>query len=266
MTLQFVECSEQPILALAGVSFSYDGAAVAVLRDLTLSIPGASVTAILGPNGCGKSTLLHVMLGLLRPRQGDIVIAGRPLAAYSRRQLSRLLGLVPQDEHLSFEFSVLDYVLLGRAPHLRPLELPGVCDRQAALAVLQTVGLNDAVARSIASLSGGERQLATIARALAQQPRILLLDEPTSHLDLANRRRILQLLRSLARQGVTVIFTTHDPSAAATTADNVILMRQGQLLASGAAAAVLTSEHLSATYQVPVQVYEVQGTPIIHVA
>lgn len=252
-----------PIVSLAHVTFSYPGNHRVALRDLSLDVPVACVSALLGPNGSGKTTLLHLILGILTVQQGSVQLAGRPQASYSRRQLSQLVGLVPQDEHLTFEFTVLDYVLLGRAPYLRALEMPGPADHQTAWNALQTAGVSHLAHRALSSLSGGERQLVIVARALAQQPRILLLDEPTAHLDLANRARVLRLMRALAAQNVTVIFTTHDPAAAAAIADHVILLRQGEAVASGRSAEVLTSTALSETYGIPVVVHHVEGRPVI---
>ena len=247
------------ILALSDLRFGYDKKSPTVLHELSLDIPPGSITAILGPNGAGKTTLLRIILGLLAPQAGNILLDGKPQASYSRQQMSRLIGLVPQSEYIPFDFSVLEFVLLGRAPYLSPLEMPGEADRHIALEALRSIGLEHLQDRPAPSLSGGERQLAMVARALAQKPRILLLDEPTSHLDLSNRDRILNVLRALARNGVTIIFTTHDPNLVAAMADYVVLMRQGALLAAGALETTLTEEHLSATYGIPVQVIRWDG-------
>jgi iron complex transport system ATP-binding protein len=255
--------SEQAILSVSGLSFSYDGAGRAVLHDLSLEVRAGAVTAILGPNGSGKTTLLRLLLGVLRPAAGAIQLAGRPQQGYSRRERSQFIGLVPQDEHIPFDFSVLEYVLLGRAPYLGPLQMPGEVDRQVALAALHMVGLDPLQDRTLPSLSGGERQLATLARALAQQPRILLMDEPTAHLDLSNKGRLLAIMRDLVARGVTVVLTTHDPNLAASVASFAVLIRQGQVLAVGPAGAVLTEQTLSATYCVPVRVYHFDGRRII---
>jgi iron complex transport system ATP-binding protein len=175
--------------------------------------------------------------------------------------LSRLLGLVPQDEHVAFELSVLEYVLLGRAPYLDLLDRPSSNDRLLSHESLVTAGIEALGGRPVPSLSGGEHQLATVARALAQQTTILLLDEPTSHLDLANARRILHVLRSLKEAGKTIVLTTHDPNAAAAIEDYVILLRAGKVLSAGPASVVLTAGNLSATYGVDVEVFEIKGRP-----
>jgi iron complex transport system ATP-binding protein len=251
------------IIRLAGLSFSYNGAGRTVLRDLSLEIPDGAITAILGPNGSGKTTFLRLLLGVLRPSQGTIWIAGKPQGSYTRRQLGQLLGLVPQDEHIPFDFSILEYVLLGRAPYLGPLAMPGKVDQAIALAALETTGLAHLSDRPLPNVSGGERQLAVVARALAQEPRILLMDEPTSHLDLGNKGHLLDIVRALAARGVTPVLTTHDPGAAAAVAAFVVLMREGQILDAGPMEAMLTAEKLSATYGVPVRVGHVEGQRVI---
>lgn len=243
-----------PILALAGIGYAYAPGRPPALRGIDLEIAAGALVAILGPNGGGKTTLLHVLLGLLPPTAGTLLVAGKAPAAYSRRDLSRIVGLVPQHEHVPFAFALRDYVLLGRAPYLGPLEQPGPADRAAAERALETVGLAALRDRSVAALSGGERQLAMIARALAQAPRILLLDEPTSHLDLANRRAVQRVLRRLADQGTTVVFTTHDPHLASAMADRAVLMRAGALVAAGPLETVFTPDLLGATYGIDVQV------------
>jgi iron complex transport system ATP-binding protein len=253
----------RPILSASHLSFSYSGAGPSVLRDLSLEIPAGQITAILGPNGSGKTTLLRLLLGVLRPQSGQIHLAGRVLSSYPRRERGQLLGLVPQDEHIAFDFSVLEYTLLGRAPYLGTLQMPGEADRQMALQSLSAVGLEPLQDRSMPNLSGGERQLAVLARALAQQPQLLLMDEPTAHLDLANQARLLEIMHSLVAQGVTLVLTTHDPGLAASVAGHAVLMHQGQVLAAGPPSSVLTAEKLSETYGVPVRVYHVDGRRLI---
>lgn len=251
--------SPAAIISLDGLCFSYDRSSTQVIKNLSLKIPASQVTAILGPNGSGKTTLLHLLLGILPPSSGSITLAGKPHHHYTRQSLSQVIGLVPQEEHVPFDFSVLEYVLLGRAPYLGLLEMPGEADRQIALDALNTAGVASLGGRPVPSLSGGERQLVTIARALAQQPRVILLDEPTSHLDVANKRRILNILTALAESGVSVVFSTHDPNAASATARHIVLMKDGEVLADGPTEEVFNSQNLTTTYGVPIEVVQVHG-------
>lgn len=251
------------IISLSGLRFSYNGSGASVLQDLSLEIPDAAITAILGPNGCGKTTLLHVILGILKPQAGAIHLDGRLRDQMPRREVSRLMGLVPQDERIPFEFTVSEYVLLGRAPHMGLLQTPGEGDRAAAARALEDVGLTALRGRVVTTLSGGERQLAVLARSLAQGPRILLLDEPIAHLDLANRARILEVVRGLANEGVAIVLTTHDPNAASAVADHVVLLRDGRVVTAGSVKDALTPEHLSETYGLAVEVEIVRGRPMV---
>ncbi len=251
------------VITLSHLRFGYTADRPDVLGDLSMAIPGGTITAILGPNGAGKTTLLHLILGLLTPLGGEVQIAGRALPTYGRRELSRQIALVPQAEHIPFDFSVLEYVLLGRSPYLGMLEMPGEADYRVAQTALETLGLSALAARPVTELSGGERQMAALARALAQEAHILLLDEPTSHLDLSNKGRLLQTLRLLAGRGVTIVFTTHDPEMAVLAAHYLVLMRRGQVIDSGPLEAVLTTDRLSATYGAAVRVERIADRPVV---
>ena len=253
----------RPLIAFQDVTFAYAQRAAPVLQKFSLTVPPGSVTAILGPNGAGKTTLLHLSMGWLQPQGGRVLLDGRPVSGYARRELGRWMGLVPQSEHVPFEYSLLEYVLLGRAPYLKPLEMPKVEDCQVALRALTQVGLDTLYERSITTLSGGERQLVRVARAMAQQPRLLLLDEPTSHLDLGNKSRLLRLLHELTAQGVSIVLTTHEPEVAAAVATHLVMMRDGQVLHSGPLHQTLTGERLSATYGIDVQVKHVDGRQVV---
>jgi len=250
------------LLSFDRITFGYQLNGRAVLHALSLGIEPGTVTAILGPNGAGKTTLLHLALGWLTPQSGQVRLAGNPLSPYSRRELGQWIALVLQSERIPFDYSILEYVLLGRAPYLAPLDMPGAEDGRISADVIEQVGLGRLNGRSVTTLSGGERQLALVARALAQQPRLLLLDEPTSHLDLANKARLIKLMQALAARGVTLLLTTHEPDVAAAIATHLVLMREGQVYQTGRLPEVFTAEHLSATYNVPVSVTQVDGRRI----
>ena len=251
------------LLAFQDIAFRYQPRNGPVLRQLALEIQPGTITAILGPNGVGKTTLLHLALGWLKPEAGQVWLAGKPLGSYSRHELGQWMALVPQSEHMPFDYSVIEYVLLGRAPYLKPLEMPGEQDCLIAQQAVERVGLSGLEKRAITRLSGGERQLVLLARALAQQPRLLLLDEPTSHLDLGNKSRLLGLLQQLAAQGVTIMLTTHEPDVAASVATHIVLMERGYTYHAGTLDQVLTTERLTDTYGVPVQVVQVAGRQVV---
>lgn len=253
----------RPLLSLRQVTFSYGAGQLAALREIDFDVLPGTVNAILGPNGAGKSTLLHVVLGQLPPLRGEVLLDGRPLSSYSRRALSRTMGLVPQREYVPFDYPVLDFVLLGRTPHLGFLETPRQLDTDAALGSLRQLGLQEAWNRPVTALSGGEYQLVLIARALAQSPRVLLLDEPTSHLDLGNKKRVLRILRALADQQITILFTTHDPDSASAISDNIVLMRDGSILREGPLQQVFTTENLCLAYATPLRVIQADGHQVI---
>ncbi|MCR4428246.1 MAG: ABC transporter ATP-binding protein [Caldiserica bacterium] len=249
-------------LSLAGVSFSYFPGKP-VIRDLSFSLEKGLILALLGPNGSGKTTLLHLILGQLSPQNGEIEIFGREIRSYSRSELSKLMGLARQEERVAFEFTVLEYVLLGRAPYLNPLESPRGEDLKVALQSLERTGTLHLKDRYLTSLSGGEKQLVIISRALAQMPGILLLDEPLAHLDLRNQSMLLEVLSNLKDDGVTVIFSTHDPNSAGVIADRVLLLRKSSPSLFGRPEEVLHEESLRETYGIPVRVMELEGRRMV---
>lgn len=251
------------MIVLKGVDFRYRDTQPWVLQDLSLQVPEGAITAVLGPNGTGKTTLLLIMLGLLRPARGLIQINGAPPDEFSRRELSQLIGLVPQFESLPFNFTIREYVLLGRSPYLKPFQVPGPDDLQVAEDALREAGIVHLQDKPVTELSGGERQLSHLARALAQQTPVLLLDEPTAHLDLENQSRILSLLKKLSSGGSTIVFTTHDPNAALYAADRFVLLNQGRVYAEGEAAEVITRGNLSALYNTPVRVERTRGQLVV---
>jgi iron complex transport system ATP-binding protein len=248
-----------PLLSFHQVRFGYNWSTSPVLDGLDLSLKEGRITAILGPNGAGKTTLLYLALGWLKPWAGVIRLSGKPIESFSRRALGQQIALIPQSEHIPFEYTVLEYVLLGRAPYLPPLGMPSPADEMIAYGALEKVGVANLFDHSMLALSGGERQLVLTARALAQEPRLLLLDEPTSHLDLSNKYRLVQILRGLQERGTTILMTTHGPELALAVSDEAILMEKGRVLISGPTTEVATGENLSKIYRVPVKIIPVEG-------
>jgi iron complex transport system ATP-binding protein len=253
----------ESLLELEQIAYTYPTGKSPVMQGFNLAIGAGTSTAILGPNGAGKTTLLHLILGWLHPSAGQVRLNGKTIGQYSRRELGRWMGLVPQNETTPFDYSLLEYVLLGRTPYLEPLAMPGEIDLQISKQKLADVGLSLLSQRTMPSLSGGERQLVLVARALAQEPKLLLLDEPTSHLDLSNKSRLIKVLRGLQAQGVTIIFTTHEPDVASALATHMVLMREGEVLQSGTAEQVMTDSALSELYHLPIQVRVHDGKRIV---
>jgi iron complex transport system ATP-binding protein len=251
------------MISVKGLSFAYSETGPEVLRDISLDIGAGNICALLGPNGSGKTTLLNLILGWLRPKTGRIELNGRDVADQSRREMSLAVGFCPQEEPVGFELSVLEYALLGRAPYLGFLEMPGPEDKRATEKALETAGIRKFSGRALPTLSAGEKQLAAIARVLAQDPSIFLLDEPMSHLDLANTQRICWTIEALRDDGKTIVFTTHDPNIASASADSVVMLLNGKVVAAGSIRETLTAANVKTTYGVEAEILEGNGRPVI---
>jgi iron complex transport system ATP-binding protein len=211
--------------------------------------------ALLGSNGSGKTTLLRLLAGTLAPRAGRVLLEGEPVTSLPHRERARRLAVVPQDTSMAFDFTVMEMVLMGRTPHLGALGLERPEDLRAARDALRLAGILPLAARPLSRLSGGERQLAVIARALAQRPRVLLLDEPTAHLDIRHRIQIAGVLERLNREeGLTILATSHDINLAARHARRMILLDAGRVAADGEPADVMRPDLLSAVYGTPLRV------------
>ena len=221
----------------------------AILRDLSLAVPQGSFFIIIGPNSAGKTTLAKTLAGQLRPQQGMVEILGRPLASYSRKGLARRVAVVPQYTPIYIPFTVRDVVLMGRSPHLTLAGLETRRDLKIAAEAMAATQVDHLAHRRLNQLSGGEIQRVIIARAICQQPQIIILDEPTASLDLAHQVHIMDLLEQLKGSlGFTVIMISHDLNLAAMYADTLLLLHQGRVAAQGEPAQVLTYERLEETY------------------
>jgi iron complex transport system ATP-binding protein len=235
-----------------------------LLRGVTLDVAPGEVVALAGRNGAGKTTLFRVASRVLRPDRGEVRIAGRPLGALSRRALARELAVVPQDVGIAFPFSAFEVVLMGRAPHVGGLGFESPSDVEKARAAMEAVGIAKLASRSMLELSGGERQLVLVARALAQDPRVLLLDEPTSHLDLRHRTVVLERVRRFVATGRSALIVSHDLTLSARTCDRIALLCEGRLLACGAPAEVLDAAALRATFDIEADVLPgPDGAPLV---
>ena len=234
------------ILQARQLSIGYHGKVVGAAIDLHLA--QGEVLCLLGANGAGKSTLLRTLLGLLPPLCGGVWLDGQPLASFSRNSLARQLAYVPQAQAAVFALAVLDVVLLGRLARIGRFATPRAQDRQVAEECLSRLGIACLAQRNYATLSGGERQLVLIARALAQQPALLIMDEPTASLDFANQLQVLAQLRVLREQGLGILFCTHQPEHALHVADRLVLYRQGRVLNSASPGEALSVPHLAWLY------------------
>jgi len=237
-----------------GVTFRYPGAPRAAVHEVSLEVPAGSCTAVLGPNGSGKSTLLRLLLGLLSPAQGSVLLGGRPVGEWRRDEVARAVGVVPQGEEAAFPMTVRELVAMGRYPHLGAWRREGEADRQAVERALRRCDVLALAGRALDTLSGGEKQRARVARALAQEPAALALDEPTAALDVSHEMAIFELLRQLAQGGTTVLLVTHSLNLAARYAHRLVLMDGGRIAAQGAPGEVLTRETVERVYGWPVRV------------
>jgi len=221
------------------------------LEDVSISIAPRSLTGLLGPNGCGKTTLLKLLSGVLKPDLGSVRLGDREVRLLSRRVLAQQIAVVPQETHPAFDFTVMEMVLMGRHPHLGAFQLEGPGDLAIAREALIATGTLHLAGRSYMTLSGGEKQRVVIASALAQMPKVLLLDEPTASLDLGYQLEIASLLKQLNRQrGVTMVLATHDLNLAASLCDTLVLVREGRVLMQGPTKEVLTSASVRQLYGV----------------
>jgi iron complex transport system ATP-binding protein len=236
-----------------------------VLEDASLALEPGELLVMLGPNGAGKTTLLRALAGLLEPRRGDVSLRGASLRTLTRRQLALALAIVPQELVVPFPYRVHELVAMGRAPHLGAFGREGPRDRAAIDRALARVGLGPLAQRSYATLSGGEKQRVALARALAQDVDLLLLDEPTAHMDLGHRLHTFEWLRAWIaerRDSRAVLAVTHDLALAAHFGDRIGLLSGGRVLACGAPRDVLTRERIAAVYGVDARVeYEADGAP-----
>jgi iron complex transport system ATP-binding protein len=235
---------------------------VAAVRGLSLTSEPGGWTALIGPNGAGKTSALRALAGLVR-YDGEILIDGRDAGELGHRALARLVAFVPQKPETPPELTVAEYVLLGRTPHISYLGGEGRRDRDAAARALRRLELDGFAERRLGSLSGGESQRAVLARALAQEAPILLLDEPTTSLDLGRQQLVLELVDTLRADGLTVVTTMHDLTLAGQYAERLVLLDAGAVVAEGTAAEVLSAPNVAAHYGANVRVVEEQGSVFV---
>ena len=251
-------------LQLQRVYFSYLNGLV--LHNINLSIEAGEMVALLGPNGSGKTTLIKLASGVLKPSQGEIKLDGSSLSRLSRRAIARTIAVVPQQFHIAFAFTATEVIMLGRIPFLKAFTEEGEIDRQFVSSALKLVSISELKERRFDELSGGERQKVILAMALAQQPKLLLLDEPTVHLDIAHQVEILELVRSLNKErGLTVIAAMHDLNLASLYFDRLVLLKEGRVSADGTPHQVLTEARIREVFSASVGVEPHPRTGVPHI-
>lgn len=247
-------------MTVENLSFAYDGHEV--LKNVSFRAEYGEFLSVLGPNGVGKSTLFRCMLGLLRPQKGSTCIDGKAISEMSAQELARRIAYIPQAHSPAFNFSVFDMVLMGTTAQLGKFTSPGESQRALAAEALEHLGISHLKDRGYRAISGGERQLVLIARAIAQQAKILIMDEPSANLDFGNRIRVMQTVRKLANDGYAVIQSTHDPDQAYLYSDKIIALYGGEVLAWGTPQETVCNEVISRLYGVDVSVCSLRGDAI----
>ena len=248
-------------LTVENMSFSYGKHPV--LHELTFTAEAGELLAILGPNGVGKTTLFKCVMGQERKYSGRIAADGADLAALTPRERAHRVAAIPQAHPLSFRYSAFDMVLMGTSHTLSPFNLPGEKERAAARAAMERVNIPHLADRPFDHLSGGEQQLVFIARALAQQAKILLMDEPTASLDYGNRLHVLGVVRNLSRAGYTILLSTHDPQHALWYADRALALKEGRMLALGTPRKIVTADLLQQLYGRRIDLVETEQGPVL---
>jgi iron complex transport system ATP-binding protein len=244
-------------LEARALGFGYPGKPVG--RNVSFSLGAGEVLCLLGPNGSGKTTLFKTLLGLLPAQAGEVLIDATPLRRLARAEVATRIAYVPQAHVAHFPYTVLDMVTMGRTAHLGPFARPGAHDHAAAFDALKTLGVADLADADYTRISGGQRQLALIARALAQAAPLIIMDEPTASLDFGNQALVLREIRMLAAQGYGIVLSTHDPDHAFACASAVALLHGGGLVATGSPSEVLSPARLEAVYGLPVAVEHLAG-------
>ena len=245
------------MLEARDLAFGFPGRTIG--RDIGFTLGAGEVMCVLGPNGGGKTTLFRTLLGLLPSHSGRILLQDDPLESLSRGEIARRIGYVPQGHAAYFAFTVREFVLMGRTAHLGAFASPAANDDLVVNRVLESLGIAALAERPVTEISGGERQLALVARALAQEPKLLVMDEPTASLDFGNQVRVLQRIAALASSGISILFATHAPDHAFLAARRVLLLAEGRALALGTPEEVIRADTLERLYGVSVQVLPLPG-------
>ncbi len=236
------------IYEVKNLTFSYGNSDRRVLDNASLTLNAGEVLCILGPNGAGKTTLLNCMAGLLTPQDGSITLCGRDIKDMSAREVAQTVGYVPQLHTPSFDYRVIDFVMMGHAPKTGIFSKPSKEDEEMCMEVLRSMNLEHLAEKSYIEISGGERQQLLIARSIVQQPKAILFDEPTAHLDYGNQHRVLKRVRQMADSGYSVIITTHNPDHALLLGDKVAIVEKNGTITQGNSREIITEGRLCKVY------------------
>jgi len=249
------------MLKIVGLNFSYGRFSI---KDITFDVEKGEVLTLLGPNGSGKTTILKCIYGLLKPIKECVYVDGKDFHKLNLKEKSKLAGYVPQIHHPPFPYTVLDVVVMGLTPQLGVFDVPKEEHYKKAIKALKLLEIEWLKNRPYTQLSGGQLQLVLIARALVQEPKIMLLDEPTAHLDFKNQIKILEIIKKLAKkQGISAVLTLHDPNLASIYSDTIALVKDGIIKAVGKPSEIIVEELLEDVYGVPVRIYKLNGTRFI---
>jgi iron complex transport system ATP-binding protein len=252
------------MMAVEDLHFSHRQSLTSVLKGVTFAAERGKLTAVLGANGSGKTTLFRCITGLWKPQKGDISFEGKSIRDFRHSERARIIALVPQEHEPPFPYSVLEAVIMGRVVHVGLFSNPSRHDRRKAEEAVERVGIGHLRSRPYTKISGGERQLVLIARALAQESPVRLLDEPTSHLDFKNQILVLRKIKEIVQEkAVTALMTIHDPNLATLFSDNVVMLNDGCVLSQGAPHEVVNEHNLSGVYGIDVCVFAVNGSRVI---
>ncbi len=252
----------EEILTVKEISFKYNKDSPTIFENISFTLNKGDILCILGPNGTGKTTLIKTLNGLHEINKGTIEIKGKNIKTLSFKEISKIIGYIPQGHVPSFPFTVEDVVLMGRTPYINLSQTPKKEDTEIVNKALKDIGIINIKDKPYTNLSGGERQLVFLARVLAQEPDILILDEPTSHLDFGNQIKLLEILENLAKKGLGIIMSSHFPDHAFLSCNKVAIMRNKSFLDFGEPDKVITEENLEKTYDIKVKIVEFEDRKV----
>lgn len=241
---------QEAIYEIKDLSFSYHSGDHKVLDKASLQMNKGDILCVLGPNGAGKTTLLNCMAGLLKPDSGEILLAGKDISEMKAKEIANIVGYVPQMHTPAFDYTVLDFVLMGRAPKTGTFSRPNKDDEALCIDILKSMGIEKLAGKSYLDISGGERQQVLIARAIAQGPAVILFDEPTAHLDYGNQHRVLNRIKQMAGEGFSIVITTHNPDHALLLGDKAAIVDRHGHISQGDVGEIITKEKLRDVYDI----------------